>query len=45
MKIAVLNGSPKGEISVTVQYVKFIQKKMPQHEFKLINIAHDILKL
>ncbi len=45
MKIAVLNGSPKGEISVTVQYVKFIQKKLPQHEFKLINIAHDILKL
>ena len=45
MKIAVLNGSPKGEISVTVQYVKFIQKKFPEHEFKIINIAHDILKL
>lgn len=45
MKIAVLNGSPKGEISVTVQYVRFIQKKYPQHEFKLLNVAHDILKL
>ncbi|MBN1375409.1 MAG: NAD(P)H-dependent oxidoreductase [Dehalococcoidia bacterium] len=45
MKIAVLNGSPKGEISVTVQYIKFIQKKFPDHEFKLINIAHDIIKI
>jgi len=45
VKIAVLNGSPKGEISVTVQYIKFIQKKFPQHELKLINVAHDIIKL
>ena len=45
MKIAVLNGSPKGEISVTVQYIKFIQKKFPDHEFKLLHVSHDILKL
>ena len=45
MKIAVLNGSPKGEISVTVQYIKFIQKKFPEHEFNLINVSHDILKM
>jgi multimeric flavodoxin WrbA len=45
MKIAVLNGSPKGEISVTVQYIKFIEKKFPQHQFRLINIAHDIIKI
>lgn len=45
MKIAVLNGSPKGEVSVTVQYIRFIQKKYPQHEFKLLNVAHNILKL
>lgn len=44
MKITVLNGSPKGEVSVTVQYVRFIQKKFPDHEFKLFNIAHDISK-
>ncbi len=44
MKIAVLNGSPKGENSVTVQYIKFIQKKYPDHEFKLFNIAYEILK-
>ena len=45
MNIAVINGSPKGEISVTVQYVKFIQKKFPQHNLKLFNVSHDILKL
>ncbi len=45
MKIAVLNGSPKGEISVTMQYVKFIQKKFPEHEMKIINIAERIKKI
>jgi multimeric flavodoxin WrbA len=41
MKIVVLNGSPKGEISVTMQYVGFIQKKFPQHELKVLNIAQS----
>jgi len=44
MKIAVLNGSPKGEPSVTVQYIKLIQKKYPDHEFKLFHVASDIQK-
>ena len=39
MKIIVLNGSPKGHNSVTMQYVGFIQKKFPQHELKIVNIA------
>lgn len=42
MKITVLNGSPKGEQSVTMQYVHFIEKKFPQHEFKILNIAQRI---
>ena len=45
MKICVLNGSPKGESSVTLQYVNFIQKKFPRHEFKIFHIAKDIKKL
>ena len=45
MKIAVLNGSPKGELSITLQYVKFIQKKFPQHEFKVFHVAKSIRKL
>jgi multimeric flavodoxin WrbA len=45
MKIAVLNGSPKGDLSVTLQYVNFIQKKFPHHEFKIMNIASSIKKI
>jgi len=43
MKIAVLNGSPKGEISVTVQYVKYLQKRLPEHDFNMINIGQEII--
>jgi len=45
MEIAVLSGSPKGNLSVTFQYIRFIQKKFPQHKFKIHHISHDILKL
>jgi multimeric flavodoxin WrbA len=45
MKIAVLNGSPKGMISVTMQYVLFLQKKFPQHEFAILSVCHDIKRL
>lgn len=39
MKIIVLNGSPKGNFSATLQYVRYIQKKFPQHELKIHNIS------
>jgi multimeric flavodoxin WrbA len=42
MKIIVLNGSPKGDMSVTMQYVHFVQKKIPQHELKILNISRRI---
>ncbi len=45
MKITVLNGSPKGDTSVTMQYVHYIQKKFPQHELKILNVSHRIKKL
>ncbi len=45
MKIAVLNGSPKGQVSVTMQYVHFLQQKFPDAEFKIIDIALKIKKL
>jgi multimeric flavodoxin WrbA len=45
MKIVVLNGSPKGDLSVTMQYVNFIQKKFPEHELKVLNIASQIKKI
>jgi multimeric flavodoxin WrbA len=45
MKIAVLNGSPKGETSVTMQYVRYIQKVFPQHDLQIINISQRISKI
>lgn len=45
MKIIVLNGSPKGDVSVTMQYVHYIQKKFPQHNLKIINIAQNIKQI
>ena len=45
MKITVLNGSPKGKTSVTMQYVHYIQQEFPQHELKIINISQRIKKI
>lgn len=45
MKIAILNGSPKGDESVTMQYIHYIQKKHPEHEYKILNVAYEIKKL
>ncbi len=44
-KIIVLNGSPKGDLSVTLQYVLFLQKKFPTHDYQFINVAQRIKKL
>ena len=45
MKIVVLSGSPKGDVSVTRQYVRFLEKKSPQHEFMILNVCHDSKRL
>jgi len=45
MKVTVLNGSPKGDQSVTMQYILYIQKKFPMHEFKILNVAQQINRL
>jgi multimeric flavodoxin WrbA len=45
MKIMVLNGSPKGEVSVTLQYVNYLAKKYPQHEFQVLHIAQRIKRI
>ena len=42
MKITVLNGSPKGITSVTMQYIHYIQKQFPQHELKILNVSQNI---
>jgi multimeric flavodoxin WrbA len=42
MKIVVLNGSPKGDLSVTMQYIHYMKRKFPQHEWVIHNISQRI---
>jgi multimeric flavodoxin WrbA len=42
MKIVVLNGSPKGELSVTRKYVEWIAKKRPEHAFEILDVAAHV---
>ncbi len=45
MQICVLNGSPKGETSVTMQYVRFLQKANPDHTFVVYHAGNTISRL
>ena len=45
MNIAVLNGSPKGDYSITVQTVKYMEKHHPQHRFSYLNVGQSIRSL
>jgi multimeric flavodoxin WrbA len=45
MNIIVLNGSPKGDNSVTMAYVKYLKTVYPQHVFTTVHIAQTIHKL
>ena len=45
MKIAVINGSPKGKYSVTLQTALYLEKKFPEHEFSVLHVGHKIKAL
>lgn len=45
MHIIVLNGSPKGDLSVTMQYVHYLQQAFPQVTWEIENVAQRIKKL
>lgn len=45
MKFIVLNGSPKGPVSVTMQYMHFLEKRFPKHQLEIIHIAQRIRKI
>jgi len=45
MKIVILNGSPKGDLSITLQYLRFVEKKISGHEFKVVNVGKQINKI
>ncbi len=42
MKFTVLSGSPKGDNSVTLQYVLYIAKKFPEHQFSIHKVSQRI---
>ena len=45
MHIVVLNGSPKGEFSITFQYIRYLEKVYATQNFKVLHISQKIKKL
>ena len=45
MHILVLNGSPKGDYSITLQTVKFLEKKFPEDAFEVLHVGQKIKSL
>jgi len=45
MRIVVLNGSPKGKSSITLQYAAYIQERFPQHEFRIVHVSQHIKQI
>ena len=43
MNILVLNGSPKGKYSITLQTVLYLQAKFPEHTFEFILATSDYM--
>lgn len=42
MKICVINGSPRGKNSVTLQTLLYLEKRFPSHEFDFLNVGAGI---
>ena len=42
MNIVVLNGSPKGQHSITLTYLNFLITRFPEHQYSIIHISKDI---
>lgn len=45
MKILIINGSPKGKYSVTLQTLNYLALKFPEHEFSVIHAGQQIKKI
>ena len=45
MNILVLNGSPKGNYSITLQTMLYLQKLYPTHHFEILNVGQQIKSL
>lgn len=42
MNILVLNGSPKGEYSITLQTINYLTKIFPEHTFEILHVGQRI---
>lgn len=42
MNILVINGSPKGKYSITLQTSKYLEIKFPEHKFEVLNAGQQI---
>ena len=45
MKIAVINGSPKGKYSITYQTIRYLERKYPEHECAVLHAGQTIKAL
>ena len=45
MNILVLNGSPKGKYSITLQTVRYLEKLCPRHTFEVLHVGQRIKAL
>lgn len=45
MKFLVLNGSPKGNYSITLQHTRYLEKLYPDHRFEVMNVGQKVKAL
>ena len=45
MKILVINGSPKGEYSITLQTVRYLEQQYPDQTFEVLHVGQKIKAL
>ncbi len=45
MKVLILNGSPKGQYSITLQTIHYLEQLHPEHTFELLNVGQRIKAL
>jgi hypothetical protein len=45
MKILIVNGSPKGEYSITLQTLRYLEKLRPEHSFSVLHAGQRIKAL
>ncbi len=44
MNIVVINGSPKGKYSITLQYIEYLKKHFNNHNFEILYVGKYIRK-